>query len=103
MSNLASFSVLKERVDKIHSEETTENKGQAFMRLALSAILKLNDDEIEESITDGPMDGEVDAIYIEEKTIHLLTFKYTDTFDNTKKNYPEVELDQFILTTDLII
>ncbi len=103
MSNLASFSVLKERVDKIHIEDAAETKGQAFMRLCLSTILKLNDDEIEESITDGPMDGEVDAIYIEGKTINILTFKYTDSFTNTKKNYPEEDLDQFILTIDLII
>jgi hypothetical protein len=103
MTNLASFSVLKERVDKIHIEEPTETKGQAFMRLALETILKLNDDEIEEAITDGPMDGEIDAISIDEKTIHIFTFKYTDSFDNTKKAYPETELDQFILTVDLII
>ena len=49
------------------------------------------------------MDGEIDAIYISDRVIHLMTFKYTDNFDLSKKNYPESELDQFILTVDSII
>jgi len=32
-----------------------------------------------------------------------LTFKYTDDFEKSKKNYPETEIDQFILTIDSII
>lgn len=103
MSNLASFSVINQKVEKILTEESVENKGMAFIRLCLRTLLKLNDDEIEESITDGPMDGEVDAIYISNRIIHLMTFKYTDNFELSKRNYPENELDQFILTVDSII
>jgi hypothetical protein len=75
MSNLSSFGVLNERVNKIFIEEEYETKGQAFMKFALETILKLNDDEIEESLTDGPLDGEIDAIYIFKRDIHILTFK----------------------------
>jgi hypothetical protein len=103
MSNLASFSILNEKVNKIYIDEKIETKGIAFVRLALQIILKLNDDELEEAITDGPMDGEIDAIYIADKTIHIFTFKYTDTFEFTKKNYPENEIDQFLLTIERII
>lgn len=103
MSNLASFSVINQKVDKIFSEESTANKGTAFTYLCLRTLFKLTDEELEETITDGSMDGEVDAIYIDDRTIHLLTFKYTDRFELSQKNYPETDLDQFILTTDLII
>ena len=103
MSNLASFSVINQKVEKIFTEENSENKGLAFAKLCLRTILKINDEDIEEAITDGSMDGEVDAIYISERVIHIFTFKYTDTFEFTKKNYPESEIDQFTLTIDSII
>lgn len=103
MSNLASFSVINQKVQKIWNEENPSNLGTAFMIFCLRSIFKLTDEEVEEAITDGSMDGEIDAIYIQNRTINLLTFKYTDSFDNTKKNYPEGELDQYILTVDSII
>ena len=103
MSNLASFSVINQKVEKIFQEEDLENKGLAFVNLCLKTLFKLTDEEIEETITDGPMDGEVDAIYIADRTINLMTFKYTDQFKLSQKNYPESELDQFILTVDSII
>ncbi|MHC1782283.1 MAG: AIPR family protein [Anaerolineaceae bacterium] len=103
MSNVASFSVINQKVEKIFSEESLENKGMAFIYLCLRTLFKLNDDEIEEAITDGPMDGEVDAIYISNRMIHIMTFKYTDNFVISKRNYPESELDQFTLTVDSII
>jgi hypothetical protein len=103
MSNLASFSVINEKVEKIYREDALENKGAAFTILSLKTLFKLTDEEVEESITDGPMDGELDAVYISDRTINLLTFKYTDRFDLSQKNYPETELDQFILTVDSII
>ncbi|MBN2589478.1 MAG: AIPR family protein [Sedimentisphaerales bacterium] len=103
MSNLASFSVINQKVAKIFREESIESKGMAFVRFCLRTLLSLNDDEIEETITDGPMDGEIDAIYVSDRIIHIMTFKYTDRFELSKKNYPESELDQFILTVDSII
>ncbi len=103
MSNLASFSVINQKVGKIFQEEDLENKGLAFVNLCLKTLFKLTDEEIEETITDGPMDGEIDAIYIADRTINIMTFKYTDQFKLSQKNYPENELDQFILTVDSII
>lgn len=103
MSNLASFSVINQKIEKIFREEEGISKGVAFSILSLQTLFKLTEDEIEESITDGPMDGEVDAIYINDRVINIMTFKYTDNFKLSQKNYPESELDQFILTVDLII
>jgi len=103
MSNLQTFSLLHEKVNEINKSDPGEAIGVSFMKLALSVILKLNADEIEDSITDGPDDGEIDAVYIDDKTIHIFTFKYTDNFNQTKKNYPGTELDQFTNTLNLII
>jgi hypothetical protein len=103
MSNLTSFGVLNEKVNKVFNDENCDTKGNAFMRFALSLILKLNDDDIEDCLTDGPMDGEMDAIYISNRDIHILTFKYTDNFESTKKNYPGTDIDQFVLTLDQIV
>ena len=103
MSNLVSFSVINEKVQKIFIDEGLENKGMAFTYLCLKTLFKLTDEEIVESITDGPQDGEIDAIYIDDRIIHILTFKYTDNFEFSKKNFPGSDLDQFILTVDSII
>lgn len=103
MTNLASFSALNEYVNRIRNEENLDMEGEAFIYLGLNTILRINEDEITDAITDGHMDGEVDAIYIEERIVHIFTFKYTSKFANTKKNYPGSELDQFILTVDQII
>ncbi len=103
MSDLSSFSLINQKVEKIYKEENTETKGNAFIKLCLRIVFKLNDDEIEETITDGPMDGEVDAIYIQNKIVNIMTFKYTDSFKQSQKNYPENELDQFNMTISHII
>lgn len=103
MSNLASFSLINEKVQKIWNDENPDKLGTAFMMFFLRSIFRLTDEEMYEAITDGGMDGEVDSIYIDKRTINILTFKYSDNFDNTKKNYPATELDQFTLTVDSII
>ena len=98
MTNLTSFSILDQKVKKAKVELELGSSGLAFDRVALEIILKINEDEIEESITDGPMDGELDAIYIDDRTVHVFTCKYTEKFEKTKTNFPETEIDQFILT-----
>ncbi len=103
MSNLASFGLLNEKVNKLFSEGNFESKGHAFMNFCLGALLKLNDDDIEDCLTDGPNDGGVDAIYIDKRDINILTFKYTDRFELTKNNFPGSEIDKFVLTLDHII
>lgn len=103
MANTATFSVLNAKVQKIFSDENVETLGMAFEILCLRTLFKLNDEEIEEALTDNGHDGEVDAIYISERVVHLMTFKYTDDPDQTIKNYPGTEIDQFAQTVDAII
>jgi hypothetical protein len=72
------------------------------MWLALETILQLNPDEIEDALTNGGQDGGIDAIHISGRTVHVLTFKYTEKFDNCSKNFPRTDLDSFALTVAAI-
>jgi hypothetical protein len=54
-----------------------EHTGEAFDYVALELLLKLNEDDIENSLTDGPSDGGIDAIYIENRDVHICNLKYT--------------------------
>ena len=98
MPNLNTFSTLHERVKKCRADYSLEDNSSAFMWLALETILQLNSDDIEDAITDGGQDGGVDAIHIADRTVSLFTFKYTESFDNCSKNFPEKDLDSFVLT-----
>lgn len=98
MPNLSTFSMLHEKVTKYKSDYSLETNSSAFSWLALEAILHLNSDDIEDAITDGSMDGGVDAIYIEDRIVNIFTFKYTDTFENSSKNFPETDLDKLLVT-----
>jgi hypothetical protein len=102
MTNLASFSLLKEKVNKYRQDYSLEGAGLAFDWLALEAILGLNSDEIEETITDGPMDGGIDAIHLTNRTVHIFNFKYTEEFAHTKNRFPEGETSKVLATVESI-
>ncbi len=103
MKNLASFSMIHKRVCKIKEQLNLEHLGSAFDRLSLKIILRLNEDEIEESLTDGANDCGIDAIYISEKTIHFCNCKYGYDIDQTDKNFPGTEIEKLISTVSLIM
>lgn len=103
MANLASFSVLDERVKKYKSDYSIETPGAAFGWVCLETILGLNLDEIEDALVDEGMDGGIDAIYIENLDIHIVTFTYTDDFDNVTRNFPQNKLDNLVVTVQKIL
>ena len=103
MSDLPSFGLINQKVEKAYQDYSTDSKGSAFIYFGLQTIFKITDEEIEDAITDGSVDGQIDAIYISERIVNILAFKYTDNFENSQKNYPETELDLFIQTIDQII
>src|SRR6266849_5112494 len=102
MADLSSFSVINAKVNKYEDDYSLENVGVAFDWVALEAILKLNEDEIEDAITDGSMDGGIDAIHIANRDIHVFTCKYATTFDNSKRNFPDADLDNLLVTMERI-
>src|SRR3989304_9208000 len=98
MSNLVTFSTINEKVKKYLEDYSLDDMGTAFEWLALETILNLNDDEIEDAITDGAMDGGIDAIHISARDVHIFNFKYAETFENAKNNFPETEIDKILVT-----
>jgi hypothetical protein len=102
MPNLSSFSVLNQKVKKYKNDYDLDTDTEAFTRLILKTVLRLNDDEVEEAITEGGMDGGMDAIHIEGRNVHFFNTKYTTDFDKTKNNFPEAEIDKIIVTTESI-
>ena len=102
MSNLNSFSTIQELVQIYKSDYNLPDQGLAFDWLSLENILKLNENEIEDSITDGSMDGGLDAVYISDRDVHIFNFKHTAKFENTKSNFPASEIDKIIVTMEAI-
>jgi hypothetical protein len=86
--------MIHNQVKKLIDEQIVENTGYAFDRVALRIILKLNDDELEEALTDGPDDGGIDAIYIQDKCIDFCSFKYAYDYNKIKENFPGKEIEQ---------
>jgi hypothetical protein len=103
MSNLASFSMLQEKVLKYKTDYGLEDVGLAFDWLVVDSIVGLvGEDELQDAITDGSMDGGIDAVYIEGRTVHIFNNKFTSEFDHTKKRFPETETSKIITTLDAI-
>jgi AIPR protein len=100
MANLPSFSLLKERVLKTQSDYELDDVGLAFDYLMLEALLGLNQDEIEDAITDGSMDGGIDAVQIIGRDVHIFNNKYATDFEHTRRQFPEGETAKILATLD---
>lgn len=77
-----------------------DKEQKAFPILMVASLLAVSDEEAEDSITDGSKDRGVDAVFIDDRdsrnSIHVFQFKYVDTFENTKKNFPSSEIDKLV-------
>lgn len=110
--SLQDFSLVKTHVAKITKDlEFPEDKASlGFYFFTLDLLFNLQDDEIDDSITDtaylmitgkeAGRDRGVDAIYIEDNEIplvvHIFNFKYTSKFQKTKNNFPSNEIDKML-------
>lgn len=90
--------MIHQKVKKIQNDYDLESPGVAFAWVVLGSIYQIGPDEIENVITDGGNDGGIDAIFVEGQTVHAFNFKYTESFDNSKKNFPESEFDKVVNT-----
>jgi len=109
MPSLQDFSTINAHVVRLQKELTKE-PSDAFYFVALGLILGLQDDEIEDSITDnsylkktgslGGHDRGIDALYIDysdiRPVIHLFNCKYTSRFEKTSGNFPSGEIDKIV-------
>lgn len=73
-----------------------EKRSEAFTYLALSTILRIDNDEAGSCITDGPNDRGIDAIYLDERfgrrVIHLFKMKHHGDFKRANKTSHRVRL-----------
>lgn len=81
------------------SDYATTQK-RAFSHIILEYQLSLSPEEITDSITDGPDDRGVDAVFIDDRsgsnTIHLFQFKHVNTFNKASNNFPSNEIDKIL-------
>jgi hypothetical protein len=91
-------------------EFNIKEPSNAFYYFVLNVTLGLQDDEIEDAITDnnyliskGSISGHdrgIDAVHIDESgnrpTIHLFNCKYTTKFSKLESNFPSGEIDKVV-------
>lgn len=108
--SLQEFSLVNSFVEKIKNDNNLNTSSNAFYFFVMDNLFNLQDDEIEDSITDnfflrsrdkeGGHDRGIDIIYIDDSDtkahVHIFNFKYSSTFENTKKNFPSNEIDKIL-------
>lgn len=101
MANLLDWNTLEHKVKAyLDLDNGIDIPQKAFPILMVSALLNVSDEEAEDSITDGAKDRGVDAVFVDDRdgrnSIHVFQFKYANTFENTKKNFPSGEIDKLV-------
>ncbi len=109
MPSLQDYSTVKSHVEKIQAD-LKKDPQDAFYFFALNLILGLQDDEIEDSITDNSYlakigsrsghDRGIDAVYVDtsdvKPIVHLFNCKYTQIFEKTDSHFPSAEIDKIV-------
>lgn len=112
MPSLQDFSLIHTNVLKYMIDFDLEKPSSAFSYFVLNLILGIQDDEIEDAITDNNLlreigkssghDRGIDALHIDyedvdgKPKIHFFNFKYTNEFLKTKNNFPASEIDKIV-------
>lgn len=105
--NFSNFSLINSTVQSIKDGLNLTNSSDGFYYFALNKILDLSNDDITESITDnsflknqslpGGHDRGIDAVYLDDGTVHLFNMKYTEDPQKSKSsNFPSGEIDKII-------
>lgn len=108
MANMLDWNTLDHKVQAyIDPENGVDTPQKAFPILMVASILGVSDEEAEDAITDGGMDRGCDAVFIDDRegrnSIHVFQFKYVNTFENTKKNFPGGEIDKVVSFFDDVL
>lgn len=99
MGNLLAWNTLNNRVKSyVDPQNDIETPQHAFAILMVATILGISDEDAADSFTDGGKDRGVDAAYIDatDNGIHIFQFKYVNTFEASKKNFPSGEIDKLV-------
>lgn len=108
--SLQDFSLIRTYVDSTTADLDLKNPSYGFIFFAIDMALGLQDDEIEDAITDNSYlssrstngrkghDRGIDAIYIDESStppvVHFFNCKYTEQFKKTTSHFPGEEIDK---------
>jgi hypothetical protein len=106
--SLQDYSLINTYVDKRRLELNFDDLSSAFYFFTLDLLFALQDDEIDEAITDTNYlrikglstghDRGIDAVYIDSSqtphTIHFFNFKYAQDFEHTKRHFPSSEIER---------
>ncbi len=109
-SSLQDYSIVKTHVDSLKAQHALPDTTAAFYFFVLDAILRLQDAEIDDSITDSNYlkltgrsaghDRGVDAVYIDGNTspptVHIFNCKYTEVFAKLDSHFPAGEIDKLV-------
>jgi hypothetical protein len=115
--SIQDFYLVGNHVKQFTSDYSLANDSLGFMFFAIDVILGLQDDEVEDSITDTSYlktnnkpsghDRGIDALFIDysEKpaVVHIFNMKYTEEMKNTAKNFPSSEIDKILGFTSAMI
>lgn len=107
---LQDFSLVRTFVKKIRNDLNLSDAVSAFYYFLLDSILKLQENEIDDSITDSnylSLSGKpaghdigIDALYIDSTTspttVHIFNYKYTEQFEKLDNNYSASEIDKLL-------
>jgi hypothetical protein len=108
--SLQNHSLIHNFAKKAKQENGLTSEAMGFYFVLLATLFDVQDDEIENSITDNAYwtakghsptrDRGVDLIYINEQSdppiIHLLTCKYTSVFTKSRSFFPGNEVDKLL-------
>ena len=100
MPNLRLQGILETKVHTI-CKECNCKPSIGFIRLMLQEIFELNETDIDEAITDGPMDKGIDAIFEQENEDGetILYAIQSKKFDNPDKSLDEEAINKAMLAT----
>jgi hypothetical protein len=104
------FSLLQQFVNRAKTDQGLTSDSQGFSYVLLGTLFDLQDDEIDQSITDDSYgvskgkspapDRGIDAIVIDEKidppTVHLFNCKYSNSLPKTRSFFPSSEIDKVL-------
>jgi len=91
--------------DLVRDVEGSQALSTKFSLYSLRCILQVTADEAREAITDASQDRGVDAVHIDDETqsVHLFQFKYHETGEHVRKQFPSRSVDFLIsFVTDLL-
>ena len=112
--NVQDFSLIKTNTNSIYNAFKHENKSSSFTWFVLKTMFEVDNDTINESITDTSFVGNhkghdrgLDVVYIEDieeddkKEIHFFNIKYTEDVNKSRNNnFPSNEIDKVVTSID---